>query len=93
LHFYQQFLGWRKGSEALRTGSIHFYRTQEPLLALRRELGHERLLAVFNLSPDPAQYTLPEPAQPLVGHGLNAGRLDGRTLHLPPWGGFFGRLA
>jgi alpha-glucosidase len=93
LHFYQQFLAWRRCSEALRVGSIHFYRTQEPILALRREMGRERLLAVFNLSPEPAQFTLPGPVQPLPGHGLNAGRLDGRTLHLPPWGGFFGRLA
>jgi alpha-glucosidase len=92
LHFYQQFLAWRKGSEALRTGSIHFYRSPEPILALRREVAGERVLAVFNLSPQSIRYTLPAPAQSLVGHGLHTGLLEGRTLHLPPWGGFFGRL-
>ena len=93
LHFYQQFLAWRKASAALRTGSIHFYRSPEPILALRREADGERVLAAFNLSPQPTQYTLPASVQPMAGHGLNAGRLDGRTLHLPPWGGFCGRLA
>jgi len=93
LHFYQQFLAWRKASAALRTGSIHFYRSPEPILALRREADGERILAAFNLSPQETQYTLPAPVQPMAGHGLNAGRLEGRTLHLPPWGGFFGRLA
>ena len=93
LSFYQQFLAWRKASVALRTGSIHFYRSAEPILALRREADGDRVLAVFNLSPEGAQYTLPASVQPMAGHGLNTGRLDGRTLHLPPWGGFFGRLA
>lgn len=93
LRFYQQFLAWRKGSQALCRGSLHFYKTPEPILALRREEGQERLLAVFNLGPDPVQYALPEKAQPLDGHGLQAGRLDGRELSLPPWGGFFGRMA
>jgi alpha-glucosidase len=103
LHFYQRFLAWRKGSEALCRGRIHFYKTPEPVLALRREArgdakaplpqaGPNTMLAVFNLGPEPVQYTLPGPAQPLEGHGLDAGRLEGRTLSLPPWGGFFGRM-
>jgi alpha-glucosidase len=37
LHFYQRFLAWRKGSEALCRGNIHFYPSPEPVLALRRE--------------------------------------------------------
>jgi alpha-glucosidase len=92
LHFYRQFLAWRKRSEALRRGTIHFYQTPEPILALRRELGADRILAVFNLSSAPVHYTLPGQVQPLTGHGLDTGSLDGRELHLPPWGGFFGRM-
>lgn len=92
LRFYQRFLAWRKGSEALRRGTIHFYRTPEPVLALLRQEGQEKVLAVFNLSPRSVQHTLPAPARPLEGHGLEACRLEGRTLHLPPWGGFFGRM-
>jgi alpha-glucosidase len=92
LRFYPRFLAWRKGSEALRRGTIHFYQTPEPVLALRRETRSERILAVFNLSPEPIQYNLPASAESLEGHGLSPTRLDGRRLHLPAWGGFFGRM-
>lgn len=92
LHFCQRFLAWRRGSVALRRGGIHFYRTSEPILALLRQEDQERVLAVFNLGPRSATHTLPGQARPLEGHGLPACRLEGRTLHLPPWGGFFGRL-
>ncbi|MBK9797442.1 MAG: alpha-glucosidase [Holophagaceae bacterium] len=91
LHFYQRFLSWRKGSLALRRGSIHFHRAPEPILALDREEGGDRVLAAFNLGSAPVQYRLPASVQPLEGHGLPSGRLEGRDLHLPPWGGFFGR--
>lgn len=93
LRFYQQFLAWRKGSAALCRGTIRFYDTPEPILALRREMGSDRVLAVFNLSSESIRYALPAQAQPIDGHGLDAGRLDGRDLLLPPWGGFFGRMA
>lgn len=92
LAFYRRFLAWRKGSVALRRGSIHFYRTTEPILALLRQDGPEKILAVFNLGGRAIQHLLPAPVRPLEGHGLEACRLEGRTLHLPPWGGFFGRM-
>ena len=92
LRFYQQFLSWRKGLVAICRGSIRFFPAPEPILAFLRETQTERIFAVFNLGPDSVQYSLPAPAKPLEGHGLKAGRLDGRTLSLPAWGGFFGRL-
>jgi alpha-glucosidase len=91
LGFYQHFLPWRRQSEVLCRGEIHFYETPEPVLALRRQAEGDRILAVFNLSSNPVRYTLPAAAIPLEGHGLEA-RLDGRDLQLPPWGGFFGRM-
>lgn len=93
LGFYQRFLAWRKSFESLRRGTIRFQRTTEPLLAFRRETAEERILAVFNLSPGPISHTVPGSVQPLEGHGLPPCRLEGRNLHLPPWGGFFGRMA
>lgn len=93
LGFYRRFLAWRKGFESLRRGSIRFQRTAEPILAFRREEGDERILAAFNLSPEPVRHAVPGSVQPLEGHGLPACRLEGRDLLLPPWGGFFGRLA
>lgn len=91
LHFYQQFLAWRKGVPALCQGSIRFQRSPEPLLALSREEGAERVLAVFNLSPDPVTHRLPGRTSPLLGHGLAPCSQEGRILTLPPWGGYFGR--
>ncbi len=92
LGFYRRFLTWRRGSEALCRGSIRFEAAPEPILALQREQGDERLLAVFNLSERPIAHTLPAAVTPLVGHGFEA-TLDGRLLSLPPWGGFFGHKA
>ncbi len=93
LGFYRRFLAWRKGFESLRRGSIRFQHAAEPLLAFRREAGDERILAAFNLSPEPVRHAVPGSVQPLEGHGLPTCRLEGRDLLLPPWGGFFGRLA
>jgi alpha-glucosidase len=92
LAFYQRFLPWRKQSEALCRGTIHFYKTPEPILALRRESGSERILAVFNLGPETVSYTLPAPVLCLEGHGLAACPWEGQDIQLPPWGGFFGRM-
>lgn len=93
LGFYRRFLAWRRGHEPLCRGTIRFQRTAEPILALRREVGADRILAVFNLSPASARHALPSAVQPLEGHGFAACHLAGRDLHLPPWGGFFGRMA
>ena len=92
LAFYRQFLAWRKAQAPLWRGGLHFYPTPEPILALRRDLGPDRLLAVFNLSPEPVRHTLPARALALEGHGLAPCALEDRDLQLPPWGGFFGRL-
>jgi len=92
LGFYRRFLAWRKEQDALWRGGIHFYATPEPILALRRDLGPDRILAAFNLSPEPVRYTLPAEALCLEGHGLAPCPWEGRDIQLPPWGGFFGRL-
>jgi len=92
LAFYRRFLAWRKDQDALWRGGIHFYPAPEPILALRRDLGPDRILAAFNLSPEPVRYTLPAAALCLEGHGLAPCPWEGRDLQLPPWGGFFGRL-
>lgn len=92
LGFYRQFLAWRKDLDPLWRGGIHFYPTAEPILALRRDLGPDRILAVFNLSPEPVRHTLPATVLCLEGHGLAPCPWEGRDILLPPWGGFFGRL-
>jgi alpha-glucosidase len=90
LAFYRAFLAWRRGQPALSTGSITFVEAPEPILALRRETPEQSILAVFNLGPEPAEFTLPLHTDPLQGHGLEPALLQGRRLRLAPWGGFFG---
>ena len=91
---YRRFMHWRRGQPALRGGAIRFLDTPEPVLAFVRELGDERVLAVFNLSAAPAEFALPLPGRLslLQGHGLVAGTLDGERLHLPANGSLFARI-
>jgi alpha-glucosidase len=91
LNFYRTFLAWRRDQPALRTGSIKFLKAEEPLLVLTRDTPAQHLIAVFNLGPDRADFTLPDHILPLQGHGLEAAQVHGRRLSLPSWGGFFGQ--
>ncbi|MEW9573336.1 alpha-glucosidase family protein [Rhodanobacter sp. Si-c] len=96
LNGYRRFMRWRRGQPALRSGAIRFLDTPEPVLAFVRELGEERVLVVFNLSAAPVEFALPLPEklQPLEGHGLAAGTLDGQRqrLRLPANGSLFARM-
>ncbi|MFZ1614403.1 MAG: alpha-glucosidase family protein [Holophaga sp.] len=92
LSFYRTFLGWRKEQNVLREGSLRFLKSDEQVLAIRRELNGERIIAVFNLGPDARDFMLPMGTRTLRGHGLQEIEPEGRTLHLPPWGGYFGNI-
>lgn len=89
LAFTRQFLAWRRTQLPLRHGAIRFLKAPEPILALERSLGEDRVVAVFNLGAEPVSFTLPRGLRPLTGHGLSECRLDAHTLLLPAWGGFF----
>lgn len=92
LGFYRDFLAWRRRHRALREGSLRFLKSDEQVLAIRRELDAERIIAVFNLGAEAVEFTLPLGTRALEGHGLQDTELEGRILHLPPWGGFFGSI-
>lgn len=92
LNFYRTFLAWRRAHPALYTGNLRFLKSEPQVLALRRELEGERMVAVFNLGPDCVDFTLPVGTRALSGHGLQDAPLEGRNLQLPPWGGFFGNI-
>lgn len=49
LNFTRAMLQVRKGSEALRLGTVDFPDVPEPLLAIRRKEGAEEVLCLFNL--------------------------------------------
>ncbi|MBD8879992.1 alpha-glucosidase [Rhodanobacter sp. 7MK24] len=94
LNGYRRFMRWRREQPALRHGSIRFLETPEPVLAFVRELGDERLLAVFNLSAAAVECAPPlsDALQPLQGHGLVEGAMNGGRLSLPAHGSLFARV-
>ncbi|TAN02622.1 MAG: alpha-glucosidase [Rhodanobacteraceae bacterium] len=95
LRGFRTFMHWRREHPALRTGSIRFLETPEPVLAFVRESATERMLVAFNLSNQTAELSLqlPGTARPLHGHGLHEGRLDQGRLCLPGYGAVFAQLA
>ncbi len=88
----RQLIRFRKAHPALVTGTIAVRETSAPIWAFERADDSERLLCVFNLSNQPATWPLDrgETWRPLDGHGFPS-RLDRQTLHLPPFGAFFGQ--
>ena len=94
LNAVRRFLRWRTTQPALQRGDIRFLDAPEPVLAFVRGDGDDALLVVFNLSTAAVHWTIPAgiDAQPLDGHGLVAGRLDGPVLHLPACGVFYARV-
>jgi alpha-glucosidase len=95
LNFARRFIAWRRQQAQLTRGEIVFYDAPEPVLVLRRDLeGAPGMLAMFNLGNAPASFTLPQAAGAvaLSGHGLQ-GSVDGTSVTLPPYGGWFGTVA
>lgn len=94
LAFTRQFLAWRSGCPALRSGAIRFLDAPEPILMLERVAGPESppqcILAAFNLGNKAVSVTLPASVTPMNGHGLAGGQLQGQKLRLAAHSGFFG---
>ncbi|MBB3655122.1 alpha-glucosidase [Rhizobium sp. BK650] len=59
LHHYRRTLEFRKSQPVLLDGSMEFVGTDKDLLAFVREKGDEKLLFVFNLTREPAEFELP----------------------------------
>jgi alpha-glucosidase len=53
----------------------------------------ERVVAAFNLSPEPRTAVIPGgPGTPLAGHGFPDARPDKTGVELPGFGAYFGKL-
>jgi len=87
LHFFRNFIKWRKQYPSLATGDIKFLNPSDPVLAFTRD----KTLVVFNMGGKTETYILPEGTKPLDGHGLPY-ELAKTQLTLPSFGGFFGEL-
>lgn len=92
MEHYRRFLAFRREHPAFAKGEIAFLAPTESLLGYTRSFGNETLLCLFNMSADAIDADLPEGDwEVLTGHGF-AATLDGRSVNLPAWGGFFARL-
>lgn len=85
-----QFLQWRRTIPALRTGAMRFLDAPDPVVAIERSLGEDRLLVAINLGRAPVVFEAAAFAEfrALSGHGF-AGTLDGQRVALPPFGAIF----
>jgi alpha-glucosidase len=91
LHFVRGFLKWRKTHAALVTGDIRFIDTPDGTLGFIRSHDSGDVMCCFNLGNTPATIDLPLDSTAMDGHGMNSTQ-DGRTVNLPAFGGYFGRI-
>jgi len=95
LNAFRAFLRWRKERPALLHGDIQLIDADDAVVAFTRSHANERLLAAFNLSPQPVRVPLGAHAracQPLPAPGLHLGDVQADTLRLPAYGAFFASL-
>jgi alpha-glucosidase len=83
LHAFRRFLHWRRSIPALVLGTLTPLTLPSPLIGFVREHAGQRVLAVFNLSDQPAPVDLAacEVCSPIAGSGFERcltadGRLD-----------------
>jgi alpha-glucosidase len=79
LHAYREALSFRRAHAALAEGGFELIKTGEPVLAFRRATESERLLCVYNLSPDSVRVTLTGDGETLLSQGIERKR-DKLTL-------------
>jgi alpha-glucosidase len=88
LHGFRRLLAWRRRHPLLIDGDMEFVAATDSVLAFRRFDDHGALLAVFNLSVQPAALPLPDVrvGSALGGHGLPEGSFASATVSLPAHG-------
>ena len=93
LHAFRRFLSWRRGQPALVRGTLRPLDLAEPLVGFVREYDGESVVAVFNLSDQPAVAELSQfvAMVPLVDSGF-ASEIIGRSLALQGHGAYFAAL-
>ena len=93
LNTWRRILHWRKNQPALEAGKLTLMNAEETVLAFTRVYADQGLLCVFNISDEPAHYTLENPENCEVIAGLQFDfRVDGNQVILPPYSAFFGQL-
>ncbi|TQF71287.1 alpha-glucosidase family protein [Pseudoalteromonas luteoviolacea] len=87
---YRAFLNWRVTRPELLTGDIEFVETNEPVLAFYRILDDKKLLCLFNLSEQNAEFEVEEGSYtPIKELAHQSGEQSAGKVTLPGYGCFF----
>jgi alpha-glucosidase len=95
LNAFRAFLRWRQAWISLRVGDIQFLDIDDRVLAFTRSHEDETMVVVFNLSSQSVTTSLPGSRAylPVEAPGLGLGKLEGRSLRLPPYGAWFASIS
>ncbi|KAF0675136.1 alpha-glucosidase family protein [Profundibacterium mesophilum] len=89
LHFYRDFIAFRRTCPALAKGTLKVTRADDEALVLIREHEGERVLCAFNLTQAEQQITLPEGNWTHDDGAPFTAQHDGNTVTLPPYQAFY----
>jgi alpha-glucosidase len=93
LNFTRRFLAVRRTSPALRLGDIVVVEAPHPVLAFTRSEGQDRVLCIFNMSDEDAEFRHADIASAAeMDIGCGAVRIVSGGLALGPYAAWFGRL-
>jgi alpha-glucosidase len=90
LQVTRRLLSLRRDEPALRWGETRFHDLPAPLLGMERLYGNRRLLCLFNLSPDPVPFSLPDAAAWQTVQTINGARLT--EMELPGFGALIAQV-
>ncbi len=89
LHFYQQFLNWRKGQATLQKGDMQLLPHHQQVVAFTRQYQGQTLLCVFNFSDQAVTWTLPSSitqCSAINTTGLSGAVVQTSQIELAAWG-------
>jgi alpha-glucosidase len=92
LNFYRQLLHWRKKQPALMLGDLTLLAADPQILAYVRSCPTQRILCLFNLSGQSANWGIPADytvSMLLSEAGSTGATLTGRQVEMEPWTGLF----
>jgi alpha-glucosidase len=94
LNRYRAMLKLRKEHRPLIEGSIEFVDTHADLLAFIREAGNERLLCVFNFTPEATEWQVPADLGKVtaIGYPGQDARIENGAISLAGTSAFLARL-
>lgn len=88
LAHYRRFLAWRKKHPAIALGDIKQLDLPDPVMGFERTEGQEKILCLFNMSPDHATHSLHVKATVLDDIDQKA-VLNGQDVTFAPYGYIF----